>query len=175
MGLSHDDPIFKLRHMKYVNICLIVLLSFNLNSNNSFYLVLEMIKQRESFQPEVYICPSGIKTQGYGMTNKLTKKPKTKEQAEKDLIEIMESYYNFTCNRYPHLTDAQCWAVVSIGLNCKFESIYGSKSCFHKALKNKKVPPFERFVYYKTKQGWKKSSNLVRSRLFEKTLFKNGK
>lgn len=171
MGLSHDDPIFKLTCMKYVNIFILVLLSCNINGNTEYIPVLEMIKYRESFQPSVYTCPAGVLTQGYGITKNLTQKEKTKQQAEKELIAVMESYYNYTCNRYQHLTNEQCWAVVSIGMNCKFSAIYGKKSSFHKALIRKETPPFEKFVYYKSNGCWFKSTNLVNSRLFEKNLF----
>lgn len=134
--------------------------------------ILYAVMYREGFKSETYVCPSGKKTIGYGDTHS-QRSFVTEKEARVNLEKTMNKYYNVICSKYPYLSDNQCWAVVSIAINCKWETLFGKNSSFHKALKNKKCPPFEKYVFYFANGKWVKSKNLVQSRKFEKKLFLN--
>ncbi len=137
------------------------------DTNPIFYSVMF----REGFVAKQYNCPAGVRTQGFGVTTNLNKN-KTLEEAQKDLLDSMLMYYKYIEQTYTHLKPKQIWAVVSIGMNCRWESVFGKNSSFHKALVQQQVPPFEKFCYYKNVRGrWCKAYNLEQSRLYEKALF----
>ena len=123
---------------------------------------------REGFVGHIYTCPAGIKTQGFGNTC-ITSNP-TMTEARIALVKNMDTYYNFVCNRYQHLSDEQCWAVTSLAMNSKYSTVFKGK--FHKALINKQIPAFGKYCWYKNTKGkWIKSSNLLQSRRYELALF----
>lgn len=134
--------------------------------DTGIYLIWWSVQFREGYSSNVYICPGGKRSSGFGNTH--NPKTTTEREAAYTLYDTLYYYYSVVSNKYPSLSEQQKWAVVSIAANCKWNSIFGKNSSFNRSLLNQSVPPFELYCY--DGKG-NKRMNLLQSRLYEKALF----
>ena len=160
--VQHPEPI------KTVVIPNITIPDHIIQPDTGFLTIWYSVMFREGYSSSIYTCPGGKKSSGFGNTH--NPKDTNSKQAAYTLYDTLEYYYGVVSTKYPHLSDQQRWAVVSIAANCKWNTIFGKKSSFNKALLNQECPAFERWCY--DAKG-NKRMNLLQSRLYEKALFMN--
>lgn len=134
--------------------------------DTGFLTIWYSIMFREGYRSELYTCPGGKPSSGFG--NTINPKATNIKAASLTLYDTLKYYYNVVSQKYPYLTNNQKWAVVSIAANCKWNTIFGKNSSFNKALLNMETPAFEKWCH--DAKG-NKRMNLLQSRLYEKALF----
>ncbi len=143
-------------------------INYRVTPDTGFLTIWYSIMFREGYLSNIYTCPGGKKSSGFGNTH--NPKPTTEREAAYILYDTLYYYYGVVSTKYPLLSEQQKWAVVSIAANCKWNTIFGQKSSFNKALLNQECPAFEKWCY--DAKG-NKRMNLLQSRLYEKALFTN--
>lgn len=77
------------------------------------------IKKHEGFQSKPYICPAGVRTNGWGFTGKIANHSISLKEAEIVLDKKLDQYRNQVLHhvRVP-LTEYQLWSLSSFTYNC---------------------------------------------------------
>ena len=138
----------------------------------------ELIKTFEGFRGAAYLCPAGVKTIGYGFTDKdlVDKGTITREEADKVLsrkVKNLQAKIIVDLNSYGRkLTKNELAAVTSFVYNVGWHN-WMSSTMREKIICGDKAGAAEEFPRWKY-AGGKKLMGLVRRRAAEQRTFKRG-
>lgn len=138
---------------------------------------IELIKYYESFEANLYRCPSGKLTLGYGLTGKYLKGRKTisKKEAEQELKYIYDDIYDrIEKNLGRRLEEHKMASLVSFAFNVGEQGLYSST--LFKKIKNGNAnigKEFDKYIYYRCPKTnkMKVANGLVSRRKAEFNLF----
>lgn len=155
--------------------------------DSSWAYCLWYLKAREGFMKEMYSCPAGKKTIGYGHNVSAHRDVDENaiisyNQASRILKDDFIAQYNVIKAEFPDMAPYKVRAVTCLAMNtglAKIKYVKGKPkkglSNFWKKLKNGETPNFDTYCKYRTPQGEvKRSEHLVRARRFEKLMFEQG-
>jgi len=143
---------------------------------------LELIKKYEGFRAKAYLCPSNVKTIGFGSTYyedgskvKLTDSPITLERAT-ELLEALLVSYERSVDSYcvDTINQNQFDALCSFAYNCGVGNLKSS-TLLKKVNKNPNDPTIKDEFLKWNKGGGKVLSGLTKRRIEEAQLYFNGK
>ncbi len=119
---------------------------------------------------KTYYCPAGKLSSGVGNTQDVIPVKDTAE-AFHILRATMKYYRNVISKRWSYLNEDQINAVVSLAMNCKWDTVFNSS--FSRRLDKQKKPNFINYCKYfsKRKSKYVVSYNLLQCRLYEQGLF----
>ena len=138
----------------------------------------ELIKTFEGFRGKTYICPAGVKTIGYGFTDKdlVAKGTITREEANKVLarkVKNLQARIVVDLNSYGRkLTKNELAALTSFVYNVGWHN-WMSSTMREKLICGDKAGAAEEFPRWKY-AGGKKLMGLIRRRAAEQRTFKRG-
>jgi len=155
--------------------------------DSSWAYCLWYLKAREGFMKEMYSCPAGKKTIGYGHNVSAHRDVDedaiiSYSQASSILKDDFIAQYNVIKAEFPDMAPYKLRAVTCLAMNTgltKIKYVRGKSkkglSDFWKKLKSGQVPNFETYCKYRTPEGKvMKSKHLINARRFERIMFEQG-
>lgn len=161
--------------------------TYESSTDSSWAYCLWYLKAREGFIKDMYVCPAGKKTIGYGHNVSCHQDVDddaviSYNQASKLLKEDFVKQYEVIRAEFPNMPVYKLRAVTCLALNtglAKIKYIKGKPkkglSTFWKKLQRGETPNFGTYTKYRNTKGKVvNSDHLVKARKFEKLLFEQG-